>query len=661
MKPLRSRLYTDVCLWQAETSLHRAKVCSRAVAADHLQRLTQCLVKHGIYDPHSECFINGKEANVIWLDEMGQFFSYLLQRRRRVTGSTGKAAKTACKENRGTFTVDAALGYDNFLYDPHLLFAQDSLSSDMAPACVTEYPFMLISNTAKGVQTGATWHQRMQVLETQARSRGVTGTIVYVTDGHASRFFRQHQKWLTQVDDNGGIMRDLYITPPNATGMLCVLDQVFQDLHRAYANAITDLKREYGLDIAISKYEAIQSICHTWRGPFAWLSERQSDRAWRVCGIPRETGHITVTAIPAAKYALADKWEADLQQAVTQQLALTLVGYGLPPVAAGSEDRSASSCSNGATPSSAPSEPVSPPPSLTPGNVGRALQLAHATCPTPEEAIRRGTPEYFVAKIHCMQGHIAEMQAIVAGPPRPIADSIARTNWFQPQDKRRTTKKITQEWGSMLACAMHDKLAVVEAEEQEAAATKTIHQEAMRILHEACKDGCTCTTSQCKASNLYLCLICRPREYKRGWCTKKVCKQARHAAAPDAGPLPKKKVHVSRKRKANVALTHDVSDSDANDGSASDGTDGDVQSEIEECFSFIIGDRVKVWWGDLDRWLVGEIQKVTYKTYEIYYEEDDTVAVHHKDRWTIERDAVVGDSILLWTDEDEPLLRRHED
>ena len=70
---------------------------------------------------------------------------------------------------------------------------------------------------------------------------------------------------------------------------------------------------------------------------------------------------------------------------------------------------------------------------------------------------------------------------------------------------------------------------------------------------------------------------------------------------------------------------------------------------------------MKVWWGDLDRWLVGEIQKVTAKTYEIYYEEDDTVAVHHKDRWTIERDAVVGDSILLWTDEDEPLLRRHED
>ena len=112
-------------------------------------------------------------------------------------------------------------------------------------------------------------------------------------------------------------MRDLYITPPNATGMLCVLDQVFQDLHRAYGTAITDLKREYGLDIAISKYEAIQSICHIWSGPSAWLSQRQSDRAWRVCGIPRDTGHITVTAIPAEKYALADRWEADLQQANT--------------------------------------------------------------------------------------------------------------------------------------------------------------------------------------------------------------------------------------------------------------------------------------------------------------------------------------------------------
>jgi hypothetical protein len=62
---------------QAETSIHRAKQCSREVAVKHTAALKQCLAKRGIYDLENDCYVKGKEGNVIWMDEMGQFFNYL--------------------------------------------------------------------------------------------------------------------------------------------------------------------------------------------------------------------------------------------------------------------------------------------------------------------------------------------------------------------------------------------------------------------------------------------------------------------------------------------------------------------------------------------------------------------------------------------------------
>ena len=181
------------CPSQKSTSIDRAKQCSKEVACSHLEKLKHCLCEHGIYDSEKNKFVEGKEGNLIWLDEMGQFFNYLLRRGRRqaCTGVRGKAAKTADKENRGQFSVDAAIGFDMFLYDPHLIFAQDSLSADMAPTCVKDFKHMLLSNTAKGCQTGMTFLSRMKALEKQARKRGVKGTIVYATDGHGSRFWTQ--------------------------------------------------------------------------------------------------------------------------------------------------------------------------------------------------------------------------------------------------------------------------------------------------------------------------------------------------------------------------------------------------------------------------------------------------------------------------------------
>jgi hypothetical protein len=59
-----------------------------------------------------------------------------------------------------TSTIDAALGGDGYLYDPHLLFAQDGITTDMLPEGVRKHQWLFISNNDCGVQTGTTFFER---------------------------------------------------------------------------------------------------------------------------------------------------------------------------------------------------------------------------------------------------------------------------------------------------------------------------------------------------------------------------------------------------------------------------------------------------------------------------------------------------------------------
>ena len=145
-----------------ETSSQRAKQCSVKVATGHCEAIKATLIKLGLWDEVLDKMKPDKMGNIIWLDECGNFFNYNLRRgtSRMIMGVRGKLARTALNENRGTFTVDAALGGDGYMYDPHLIFAQDSLSTDMIPPTVAEFKHMLISNNDCGVQTGLSFLPR---------------------------------------------------------------------------------------------------------------------------------------------------------------------------------------------------------------------------------------------------------------------------------------------------------------------------------------------------------------------------------------------------------------------------------------------------------------------------------------------------------------------
>ena len=140
------------------------------------------------------------------------------------------------------------------------------------------------------------------------------GPICFCTDGHASRFYPPLLEWIHERTPEGDAIRDLYITPPNATGTLCWLDQLFQHLHRHYSDKVIQLKKIGGLTMRIDKYEAVTVVCNFWR---EWASEKSIARAKRVCGLD-ERGRWSIDTIPKENFMISDKWEEDKARAVAE-------------------------------------------------------------------------------------------------------------------------------------------------------------------------------------------------------------------------------------------------------------------------------------------------------------------------------------------------------
>ena len=181
-----------------------------------------------------------------------------------------------------------------------------------------------------------TFVHRLIRLEAEARDRGIVGPICYCTDGHGSRFFQTLLTWGREQDVDGNPMRDLYITPPNATGTLCWLDQLFQHLHNAYSTHIQQLKSAYGLTMRIDKYEAVSAVCEFWS---TWATEATIKRAMRVCGLCPDSMRWCLALIPPQNFMLSKKWLED------RELALQAVDaakpswrcLSMPPASPGTE------------------------------------------------------------------------------------------------------------------------------------------------------------------------------------------------------------------------------------------------------------------------------------------------------------------------------------
>lgn len=333
------------------------KKVTTQVFQEHMQEWKVAAARLGIYDSELQCIVPGKEANVIWLDEMPQFFQYLLYRGKgkKRTGEKGKRTQATEVENREQYSYDGAIGMDMHLYDFHLLFKADHLSTDMFPPSLEKkVKHGMVSPARKGCQTGPSFLNRLKNLEIQARARGVEGDLMFCTDGHMSRFFAPVFRWLLAGVgvDTCVLGHDLYITPPSATGTCCILDQLFQALHLAYAGGAKKLKRAYGSHMALGRWEAtsIMAGIHS-----EWASEKHKRWAWKKCGFKLgeggEASTVGIEHCPADQFVVADTIR-ELTLAVQVEIA--------PPAAASPTAPDAPASPNDAPPLEEP--PLLPPP-----------------------------------------------------------------------------------------------------------------------------------------------------------------------------------------------------------------------------------------------------------------------------------------------------------
>ena len=433
----------------ATTSMQRAKQCTRAVAEGSLLKLRDTLRSMGIYMQDEDCFVPGKEGNLIWLDEFNQFFNYLLPRGNNLKRTTrkGQRARQACTENRGTFTGSGAIGFDKFMYDFQMIFSLVDLHTDMAPDCIKELEFALFSVTDGGCQTGETFLEWLKSLEAQARSRGITGPICFATDGHSSRFWIENLRWLRKTSN------DLFITPPEATRSCCMLDQIFQDAHSCYDDLVMDLKHDLGPDVSIGVNEAVQIFVQMWKKP--WCSYKQRCRGFKNVGL--DEGRISIDFMPDKQFKIGEAIAAAAAEG--EQLAIEA-----PPV-----------------------------------------EEEELLVPTPDASITRGTKAYYAAKVHCLR---VALETEKKRKLSPLQMGVLRASWFKPKPPKKKRRKINSVTGSMDGSMLLEK----RDEMEEAGMTKEKEKQdaikAKEAAFELCIAGCNCGQDNCAATGLVKCAAC---------------------------------------------------------------------------------------------------------------------------------------------------------
>jgi len=428
-------------------------------------------------------------------------------------------------------------------------------------------------------------------------------------------------------------------------------------LHREYALRVSQLKRAQGLAFRINKYEAVSCVVEMWK---KWATPAVISHAQSVCGF--HYGTWSIDTIPPENFLQGDKLNAD---------AAHFADVASPPVANWL-------AITGPSPTDA---------------ALATMQLPTVGLPTPDINIVRGTPEYFVEKIRLL-GLVIEHQRddkVVS----PIERGLIQTQWYEPPKKK--TYKLTHIWGSFLAKDLMLTMKEIDDAEKEEERRRLVKKGDLRVLYDACKDGCSCEGSVCLASGIYVCFTCEPAHgnIKKGWCQKAICKQARVVCPPLVPPLPKKaKVARTRavggpsasqgrgRKKAVVEEVESATEEESEENSEYDGesksaeSDDDVDSELDESavahtdvtYSYVVGSRYKVFWqagsrGDLPAaWLTCTCLAKKHKNgVWMEYDDDGTSCLHdHRSDWQIVPLGSYGDrgNNEESDDDDIPLNRR---
>ena len=540
----------------------------------HMVEWKASAAKLGIWDIENECVVPGKEANIIWLDEMPQFFQYLLDRggKRQRVGVRGQETRATEVEGREQFTYDGAIGFDLFVYEPHLIFRSDYLMKDMFPPNLQQLEHVMVTAAKKGCQTGPTFLLRLKNLEVQARARGVEGAIMFCTDGHMSRFFHGVFQWLiaSTVREGCGVGHQLYITPPHATGTCCILDQLFQGLHSAYAKEVRKLRYALGPTFTVGRWEAAQIMAGVHA---TWAPTKNKEWAWRKCGFARGDGIAPATVgvqhCPAGQFVIANTFAA---------LELEIAAARVPAAPA-----SPASPAAGALVAVQVIPPLPPPPLTlstlqaplpfyTPGRSEMSRDL-RTELPTPSPSVPRGGSEYRDAKLQACAAEVVSLRRKSYSSPsaREARVFLPITKYYLTKPEGGSTRILGMKmYGSMVGSDLPAHQ--IEVEAQKVAKANAIKKAAdiQRGIYDACVHGCSCEGEKCAAQGLYLCRFCHV--LKKQKCGVKACKEMHSIAnCPDMPIPPKSKTPNPSRRKhptQGAATTEKSQNSDHSDPDA---------------------------------------------------------------------------------------------
>ena len=219
---------------QGIVSMNRALNCSREMAISHIDDLANELIRLGIFtnavqESPGKWTGNVDLSRIYNFDETPQFINYGVDGTANglVYAGKGDECKEMIRENRECVTICPFVSYNGEVEVCQVIFKGKGITSRMFNPKI---PNLLVSTTKKGVQDKESLEAALKYFNECMEKKNAKKPIVLVTDGHSSRFSHSSLVYLSREHI------EMFLGPPDTTGLTQLLDQINQSLHTHYRN-----------------------------------------------------------------------------------------------------------------------------------------------------------------------------------------------------------------------------------------------------------------------------------------------------------------------------------------------------------------------------------------------------------------------------------------
>lgn len=336
-----------------------------------------------------------------------------------------------------------------------VIFKATGITSAMVPPeSAHKISNLLITTAENGVSTHQTFLAAVHEFNEYLEQKGVQRPVVLLSDGHSSRLNHDVLSFLLSNQIQ------LFVTPPDTTGVTQLLDQLNKNIHQEYEKEKAAMFTNFN---TLNREAFMLILANIWN---KWVSKEIVINAARKVGIT--ASRLSVELMQQDKFARA----------------------------AACIENKEKSCSTTSLPSTLASSIVSP-------------------------NKRRGSARYWEEKfnqaidiINDLQEKSIELQEI------PGLMSIQRV---KPKLSKKNTR-VTQVHGSMKANRILDLVKGIEDKKQEQAKTKeelAKKKDDARQTFLRCNAECVCQQAKCMAIGLKQCPVCK--DILKSNCSKGRC------------------------------------------------------------------------------------------------------------------------------------------